>query len=353
MKEYLLWWVKNAPLPAPLVTTGNPNVGFPTVNSAGAIDQASTRVLFGGSDANLGAFSGMRFTLGAWLTVDHSIGVEGSGFLLERRTNQFAASSDSLGNPPLYIPAFNVQAAAERALAISDPLRGFSGAVSVTSTLQLWGAELNGVFNVWRRPGLEFTLLAGFRYADLRENLHIHNTTNDLIFFNTDVLNDYFDTRNEFYGGQLGSRISWQRDRLSVDLTGKVALGVTHQMVNIQGDITQSGPGAFAPGTFPGGFFTQPTNIGRRTANEFTILPAAELKIAYQITPWLRAVAGYDFTYWNQVVRPGDQIDRNINQSQSPIFGNGVLVGQAAPVALFNRTDFWAYGVNFGLEFRY
>ena len=351
--DYLLWWVKGAPIPVPLVTTGDPNVGFPLVNSAGAIGQPSTRVLFGGSDVNFGAFSGMRFTLGGWLDDDQSVGVEGSGFLLERRANRFAAGSDSLGNPPLYIPAFNVQAGAERALAVSDPLRQFSGDVSVTSTLQLWGAEFNGIFNAWRGAGLEVSLLAGFRYADLSENLKIHNTTNDLLFLNTDVLTDQFGTRNQFYGGQLGSRVSWQRDRLSVDVTGKVALGATHQVVNIQGDITQSGPGAFAPGTFPGGIFTQPTNIGRRTANDFGVLPAVELKLAYQLTPRLRAFAGYDFMYWNQVVRPGNQIDRNINASQSPIFGGGALVGQASPAPLLSRTDFWAQGVSFGLEFKF
>lgn len=351
--EYLLWWVKNAPLPVPLVTTGDPNVGFPLVSSAGAIGQPGTRVLFGGSDASFGAFSGMRFTIGGWLDCGRVVGVEGSGFLLERRTNQFATGSDALGNPPLYLPAFNVQDGAERAVAISDPVRQYSGDVFVTSTLQLWGAEFNGVLNVWRRTGLEVTLLAGVRYADLTENLNIHNTTNDLLFVTTTVLNDHFSTRNQFYGGQLGGRVSWQRDRFSVDVTGKVALGATHQVVNIQGDITQSGPGAFAPGTFAGGLYAQPTNIGRRTANEFTVLPAVGLKLGYQITPRLRAYAGYDFMYWNQVARPGNQIDRNINQSQSPIFGGGALVGQASPTPLFDRTDFWVHGMNFGLEFRY
>src|SRR5690349_12761808 len=26
--EYIMWWVKNSPVPVPLVTTGDPNVGF-------------------------------------------------------------------------------------------------------------------------------------------------------------------------------------------------------------------------------------------------------------------------------------------------------------------------------------
>lgn len=351
--EYLLWWVKDAPLPLPLVTTGNPNVGFPSVNSAGAIGQPGTQVLYGNSGANFGAFSGARLALGGWIDPSNLLGLEASGFLLATRSSTFSAGSNAAGSPPLYIPAYNVVAGAERALAVSDPLRGFSGDVSATSTLQLWGSELNGVFNVWRRPGLEVNLLGGFRYANLTENFDLNNTTNDLIFLNTDVLHDHFGTSNNFYGGQIGARVSAQLNRLSLDLTAKLALGVTHETVNIQGDITQFGPGAFSPGTFPGGLFTQPTNIGQRSANEFSVLPAVELKIGYQLTQRLRATVGYDFMYWTDVVRPGNQIDRNINQSQSPIFGGGTLVGQAAPLPFFNRSDFWAQGVSFGLELRY
>ncbi len=305
--EYLLWWVRNAPLPVPIVTTGDPAVGFPVLNTAGGIGQNGTHVLLGNSSQSLGAFSGMRFTLGGWIDHDRTIGLEGSGFLLERRVGSFAANSDANGNPPLYFPRFNPGAGIEDALPIADPLRGFAGNVTVASTLRLWGAELNGAFNLYRRPGVEFTLLAGFKYADLRETLQIQNTTTDLVFGNVTTLNDFFGTRNQFYGGQLGSRLSLQRDRLSVDVTGKVALGSTHEVVDIQGNITQFGPNPLVPpglGTFPGGYFTQPSNIGRHSANQFTVMPSVELKLAYQVTPRLGAFAGYDFMYWNQVVRP-------------------------------------------------
>src|ERR1019366_5169536 len=294
-------------------------------------------------NTGFGAFSGMRFTLGGWITDDHLIGIEASGFLLERRSSHFVAASDANGNPPLYFPAFNVVAGDERGLPIADPLRAFAGDVSVTSTLQLWGTEINGCVTLWRKPGIEVNMLVGFRYMDLKENLSIHNSTTDLLFLNTQVTNDTFDTRNQFYGGQLGARTSWQRDRLFVDVTGKVALGSMHQVVNVQGDSTQTVlPGGFAPtpGSFPGGVFAQPSNIGRFNANQFTVLPALEVKVAYQLTQKLKAYAGYDFMYWNQVVRPGNQIDHNVNPTQSTLFGGGALVGQASPAPLFNRTDF-------------
>jgi hypothetical protein len=71
------------------------------------------------------------------------------------------------------------------------------------------------------------------------------------------------------------------------------------------------------------------------------------------ITPQLRAFVGYDLLYWTQVDRPGSQVDTNINLSQSAILGTGALTGPAYPAPVLNRTDFWAQGVNVGLEFRY
>ena len=81
-------------------------------------------------------------------------------------------------------------AGAERAIPIADPLRSFSGDVAVTSTVQLWGAEVDARYTFFRAAGLEFTLLAGFRHADLRESLRINNTTTDLLFNNVTILND-------------------------------------------------------------------------------------------------------------------------------------------------------------------
>ena len=362
--EYLLWWLKNRPLPVPLVTTGNPNVGFDpnsvnTINTAGALGQPGTQILLGGQNLNSVPFSGMRLTLGTWLDYDELFGIEGSGFVLERLTNLFTVSSDNTGRPPLYFPISTGAADGERGIPIADPLRGFSGSVGVNSSLRLWGAELNGIVNLSRTPAFEFTLLAGLRYADLRENLQIFNTTTDLIFNNVTNLTDLFDTRNQFYGGQVGSCVAVQHDRFSLSMTGKVALGSTHQVLNIQGAIAQVGPNPLVPpglGTFPGGLFAEPSNIGQRSSNQFTVLPSLEVKLGYELTHRARLIVGYDIIYWNRVVRPGNQIDHNVNLSQNAVLdpnGSGTLVGPAKPVPLFNRGDFWAQGVNVGVEFRY
>jgi hypothetical protein len=51
--------------------------------------------------------------------------------------------------------------------------------------------------------------------------------------------------------------------------------------------------------------------------------------------------------YWNNVMLAGNQIDRSINPSQLP----GPVVGELRPLFNFQRTDFWAMGLNFGVEY--
>jgi hypothetical protein len=366
--DYLLWWVKAAPLPVPLVTTGDPAVGFDptqvnTVNTAGAIGQPGTRVLLGDHSVDLPVSSGVRLTLGGWFDEDQRVGVEGSGFLLERFRTNFFAASDNAGFPPLYFPIFSAIAGAERGIPIADPLRGFSGAVAVPSSLKLGGVEANVLFAYCRTSYLSLSLLAGFRYADLRESLQIHNSTTDLLFGNVMILNDSFATTNQFYGGQIGGRLGVQFDRLSLDFTGKFAAGSAHQIVNIQGDITQAGPNPLVPpglGTFPGGLFAQTTNIGHHNANPlsvpFVVLPSLDFRVGWQVTDRLGAFVGYEVLYWTRVVRPGNEINHIVNLSQNAVLdpnGVGVLVGAAEPAPLFIRSAFWAQGVSLGLEFRY
>jgi len=347
--EALLWWLKASPLPTPLVTTGNPNDGV----LAGTLASPDTRVLFGGSNLNLNAIGGGRFTIGGWITAEPILGLELSGFFLEKTSTPFQAVSDGNGNPPLYLPAFNAVSRKEDSAIISDPVQQFSGSVQVSSVTRLWGTELNGIFAGWSGPGFGLQLLAGFRYLDLEESLQMQSTSSDLVNDSQIALSDNFETRNQFYGGQIGARLDLVRNHLSASLTGKLALGSTLQEVNINGSATQTGTAAALQGTFPGGFFTQPTNIGRRTHDEFSLVPEAQVKLGYDILPGWRAFVGYDLLYWTQVVRPGNQIDRNLNLTQSPIFGSGTLAGPAQPAALFNRSDFWAQGLTFGFQFSY
>jgi hypothetical protein len=121
--------------------------------------------------------------------------------------------------------------------------------------------------------------------------------------------------------------------------------------VGINGGRSQVGLSGNLP-TFqsPGLTFALPTNIGITSRNEFAVIPEFQLQVSYDFTPNLRAFAGYNYLYWSEVVRPGDQIDRVVNASQRQ---GGVLLGAARPQPRFESTDFWAQGLNVGMQVRY
>jgi hypothetical protein len=352
-------------MPAPIVTAGNPAVGFdPTfaniVNTAGAIGQPGTQVLLGNGAISFPGASGLRVTLGGWCDTEQRLGIEGGGFVLQQVANRFSAASNEAGTPALYFPIFSEIAGAERGIPIADPLRMFSGSVTAVSSLQFWGAEGNVLCAIYRRPDMTFAMLAGVRTLSLQEQFQLQNTTRDLLFGNVVVLNDSFRTSNQFYGGQLGARLNLQRGRLGLDVAVKLAVGSAQQVVDIAGNITQLGPNALVPpgpGAFPGGLFAQPSNIGRLNPNTVTVpfmfVPALECKLAYQVTPHFRITAGYDLLHWTDVVRPGKQITHNVNLTQNAVLdpnGVGTLIGPAQPGPTFLRSDFWAQGMTFGLE---
>src|SRR5205807_10614401 len=120
--DYLLWWVRKAPLPAPLVTSGpfNPDTFIPGVTpTPAALPSPGTAVLFGGRDLSLGTFSGLRLQGGIDLTGDGTLAVEASGFFLEQRSRGFAVSSNAAGVPFLAIPVIDAATGRETSVATS------------------------------------------------------------------------------------------------------------------------------------------------------------------------------------------------------------------------------------------
>lgn len=356
--EYLLWWITPGATP-PLITTGNPADAFP-----GSLGQSGTRVLFGGERAlDYGGISGMRLGTGIWLGPRAVWGLEGSGFFFEHALLGIAAASDGAGNPPLFVPFFRPELGREGSFTISSPVilnpvaqPGFLlGGVSIDSNTRFWGTEGNIVRSLVRTSNCRVDFLLGFRYLDLSDALTLGG--NALMDPTTGIQASFFDrfeTSNQLYAGQIGGRFSYQGERLSLDFLPKLALGSNREVINVNGAFTQTGA-ILGPlqGTFPGGVLTQTSNLGRRSADQFAVVPQLQAKIGYNIRPRVRATVGYDFLYWNQVVRAGDQIDRAVNVTQSVPLGVGTLIGPANPAPLFDRTDFIAHGVSFGLELRY
>jgi hypothetical protein len=368
--EYLLWWTRAANGPA-LLTTSPPN----GVNGVPGAIPGST-VLLSAGDLDDNFRDGMRFGMTYWLDDCASYGFDGRVFFMWSRSDQFEANSSQFPNG-LFRPFF----IANPLVAGGAPVGEFrevvtspgatAGRFIAENSSRFWGADLNYRDNILCRCGCDWMLradlLAGFRYLNLEESLTM---TEDVVrlaanpFFadegaGTRIVNrETFSTQNDFYGGQLGTAVEFRRNRLSLDLRGTVALGTTRQQLDISGAQVRTLAPSGRVLVLQGGLLALPAaNIGEFSRNVFSVVPEIGLNVGYQVTDNLRAFVGYNFLYWSNVIRPGDQIDRVVDVNRIPRFlPAGVTappVFPPRPTPLFNETDFWAQGVNLGVEYRW
>jgi hypothetical protein len=343
--EYLLWWTKSSPVP-PLVTTSPP--GTPATE-AGVLGLPTTTVLFGGSDVSENPRSGGRLTLGYWVDEAQTLGIEGRFFGLEDRSTTFRAASN--GVPILARPFFNAETNRPDSLLVAYPglLRGQVTA-SVASQ-DLWGAEVDLRQNLCCGCCYRVDLIGGYRFLHLGEALAVNETEISTVPIANLApglrfdLNDRFETDNSFHGGELGVDTELRRGCFFVDLLARVALGDLIEHVDIIGNTQRAGAGAA-----PGGFLALPTNMGHFRDSRFAVVPEAGVTFGYRFTEHLGATVGYTFLYWSRVARPGNQVDLAVNPSQLP---PGTLAGAPRPAFSLHESDYWAQGLNLGLEFRY
>lgn len=353
--EYLLHWVKDAPVSDPLMTVGDPRDGV----VIGATNTPGERVIVGDSDLDYGAFSGGRLTLGAWLDSARTWGLEGSGFFLDdQHVGKSGVSSG--GSPYLAIPlSIN---GVDQAIALSfTNLFGVGpeeGAFRLDSRSGLWGAEINGWRNLNRGSRSSWDLLVGFRHLELEEEVDLrYSIAGQFLAF----AQDRFSTETHFYGLQFGTRYQLERGPWSLNVMGKVGLGANVRTLTIAGNggvFDELEPGD--PIQTGYGVFALPGNIGRHSDARFSAVPEVRLSFGYQATRSLRVTLGYDFTYWSEVARAGDQFDTNV-QSGGTIpagFSRTLddylrLIGPSGTTPSggdVRGSGFWTQGLTFGVE---
>jgi hypothetical protein len=351
--QYLLWWIRRDHAP-PLVTTGDSQGG--TNRFAGFLGQPDTVILNDGNHITEEPRHGARFYGGYYLDCDYNKAIELGGFFLPTATSRFILSSAQTGGV-LTRPFFNLNQNIEFVEATAFP--GSSrGSISIVSPSDLCGVEANMLCKLCCGCDARLDFLGGFRFLNLRESLTI---TEDIQFnaglrdpFNgtRNMNTDYFATRNQFYGGQIGVSGGWKCGNFTVDGRVTLAMGDTHQEVTIQGS-QQFPPGT--PGVSPlqGGLFALNSNSGTFSRDRFSVVPEVRVSLGYNLTDCVRASIGYNFLYWSSVVRPGEQIDRGLDITRIPNFGvppGTMPLSPPRPAVLFKDSDFWAQGLVFGLE---
>jgi hypothetical protein len=348
--EYLLWWARKDHAPV-LATTGDPQNGPLTAR----LGRADTVIL---DDGTLGrdSRSGARFTAGYYLDECGTKAIEVGGFYLPQVSSRFTASSAEF--PVLARPFFSLNEGIERVQFVAFP--GIvSGTLSVNSPSEFWGLEANARCKWCCGCDYRVDLLGGFRYLNLREALTITENMQFLPgvlgdpFNGTHVINsDTFATRNQFYGGQVGVSAQKQWGNLTLDGVVKLAVGVTHEEVSIQGSQLFP-PGTPNVDTRAGGLFALSSNIGTFSRDRFAVVPEVGVTLGWYLTENVQVTVGYNFLYWSSVVRPGEQIDRNLDVNRIPNFFLNPRppdVPGLHPGVLFKESDYWVQGLTFGVR---
>jgi hypothetical protein len=342
--DYLLWWFKNGRIP-PLATAGG----------SGVLGSPGTRALIDNLNFDDGSRQGGRFALGYDFATAPFLGVEASYFFLpDRRTGVAFASG---GDPVLAQPFLNAVTGKPDANLVALPGVA-TGRVAVGARAGLQGAEANLTASLIRSDRFYLATLGGFRFLRLDDEVtageQFQVAPNVPGFGGNRVnLRDEFRTVNRFYGGQVGLETGVHFARLTIDLRGKVALGQIQQVADVIGSTEALRPDGSTV-LFPGGLYALRSNGGRHQRDELAFIPEVGLNAGFQLTRHLKLYAGYSFLWVSTVARAGEQIDPVVNVSQFPIrSGVGPLVGPARPALNIAGTDFWAQGLNFGLELRY
>ncbi len=349
----------------PLVITGPQTTT--SINSPGVA------VLYGGPLSNESLMGG-KATIGVWFNRCQTWGMFGSYFTTATHQESFLASSPD-GSTFLARPFFNnspvnfdgsPHTPGEDIERVSQT--GLGGSVDVNRSLVLRGADLNFRFN-WcnytscsGKFAWNIDSYFGVKYLGLDESLSVTENLTVLTTVPGQVtagdkffVRDSFMTRNNFVGGNIGLMSEMRLGRFFFDTHGGIGIGANSQEVTIAGN-TQITQGGVASPLLTGGLLAQQTNIGTYNRAQFSVTPEIGFKLGFQVTDHFRVFAGYDVTYWTNVVRPGQQIDYTVNTSQLPrLDGNGnpvnpTLVGPARPAFNWQSSNLWLSGFSAGVS---
>jgi hypothetical protein len=341
--DYLYWNFKNSPEPVPLV------IESPVLQN----------VIIGGKDIHNDWRSGGKLALGYWFDNSCQLGGEVSYLTIPNGSMSKKVVSDgSLGSVALYIPYIDVLSGTEHYSTLAEP-GVFSGTGKLKITNNMQSAEVNVIALVPCDSSLHLVMLAGLRYWGFCENLSFKTNSPNIPPFPTDVYKttDRFQAENHFYGGQVGTKIEYTCGGFFSSIQGKVAFGTMHQQSDIKGQLlTNDFNGFGAAEKFPGGYFTMPSNLKSRKTECYAVIPEGNITFGYQVTDALSLQIGYTIIFVNNVFRPGNEIDRNINPTQSATLSNTptpVLVGEARPKSSLKSSMFYAHGLNAGIKFAF
>jgi hypothetical protein len=356
--EFLFFFIKDGRDVPPLIQAGNAGPGGQIIPAQGEgnVDLAGTT----GSEFSYGLPTGGRFWTSYECQDCESWGIQAGIFFLPKISTNFQVGSEFLSRP-----FSDATTGLENALVVAFPGLASGNFIAVANDKN-WGAELNVYKHIIDDPivdGLRVGVLAGFRFQEADEDLSVQSVTS----FNTNLaefpqaigfagnqiqVNDKFLTRNQFYGGQVGIFMRKFGDLGNFDARVILAMGTNDEEINITGSQVRSRPDGTTTVT-PGGLLALPSNIGAFHKDQFAIIPEVDLNWNIPLGSHFAINLGYNFIYWNRMVRASDQIDRDVNPNLVP--NNLVPVATLNPLPRpsvpFFQSNYYIHGFNAGFEF--
>jgi len=357
-----------------LVLVDNPATGHPFL---GELSGPNTEVLYDDNRPYYGFASGFKGSVGGWLGRDSDWGAELNGFWVpSESTNETLRSGQA--NSFFSVPFFDTAKNIEYAIVLGSDLPGqpaSAGAVSVGSSLDLWGVGGRVQKRGFGCDDVDLGFSAGFRYLRLSETFQIDYATGSTLasvppFFGSPTLDDYLfmggavpgvgsrvwaqdrvSAQNDFYGFQLGldAKVKVIPD-LTLTLSPSVAIGANRERLDTSGWGRAVDPAGNSFST-PYGVFTRPGAVGSRSETNFAVVPEIDLQFAYRITKNFELRLGYDFLFLSDMVWAGNQLSRSID---APFDAFGAFSAQPLGVSRpFETQTYWAQSFRAGVHVQF
>ncbi len=357
--EYLVWDISNRSVKIPIGSMG-------ANGSLGVLGDQGASILDSGSQKYDSSAPGLKIAFGMWYDEEHSMGSDFNIMWMFSQSRGITQQGDPNGNTVISRPFFDTLFGGENARLLSVP--GFyNGGYSTKSEVRLWGAEINPF--IVKIAGDNISSLyyqIGFKYLYLNESYTITDSTTSVngspVSFNgvsygqgfTTSIIDRVVASNNFYGGTLGLKWHAEANRISFDVTGKIALGGNEEVVDVYGSSRLLSSNRTLLSS-PGGLLALPSNSGKFDTYKITAIPELNAAIGFKIVEGLTVHLSYNYLYMTSSVRAVDQLAyRNVNSGQVPTNPNfGLLGGVIAPARYLQRTEFSAQSIGLGATLSY
>jgi hypothetical protein len=278
----------------PVVTTG------PAANGllAGAVGAPGTTALFGGRKMLDDWRAGARTEVGAWLGRNHAWGVSGRLYSLFSTSEQLVGEGN--GTNVVTLPQLVTVGDTAVQMPVFVGFPGISvGTVAATAQTTFTGGDLNLRRLLVSNHDFRFELFAGYRQMHLGDELgaafRASGGLGAVILLAGD---DTVRTRNNFYGGHVGSLGSLAIGRFTVQGQSAFAVGVNASDLDFGRTRTATVGTAVVP-------LVQTTDGGR--LNFFSVAAEGGVRLGFRVTQHAKLTVGYTGIYWSQVRRAQEQ----------------------------------------------